>query len=160
MRPGAPDRRVLGTPVQGVGRLKVNKPPRPVDDDGRNTEPGVRRSSEPQLRCTTSCGAEFRTRLSQSKPSTKSYGREAFTGISCKHKEMTPASHGSVRGSNSWEARVRSPELKTQSSETQERAARPSKPVDTVELQKVAAGDMGEKAKNLCALYGRRDGQG
>lgn len=62
-----------------------------------------------------------------------------------------PASHGSVRGPESWDARVRSPELRTQSSEAQERAARLSKPVDTGELQKVAAGDMGGESKGLCA---------
>ncbi|KAJ7900827.1 hypothetical protein B0H13DRAFT_1883310 [Mycena leptocephala] len=120
-------------------------------DDCVTAEPIVRRSSEPELRCTTSWGAEFRTRLSQSKSSSKSYGREAFTGISCKHTEKTPASHGSVRGPESWDARVRSPEVRTQSSEAQERAARLSKPVDTGKLQKVAAGDMRGESKGLCA---------
>ncbi|KAJ7891455.1 hypothetical protein B0H13DRAFT_1887226 [Mycena leptocephala] len=43
------------------------------------------------------------------------------------------------------------PRMRTQSSEAQERAARLSKPVDTGELQKVAAGDMRGESKGLCA---------
>ena len=88
----------------------------PVDDGGANTEPIFRRSRRPpQLRCTTSSGAKFWIKRSQSKPSTKSGVREAVTGTLFKHIEMTPAWHGSIRSPEGWEASVQSPELITQS---------------------------------------------
>jgi hypothetical protein len=66
---------------------------------------------------------------------------------------MMPASYGSIRGLESWDVCVWSPELRTQYSEAQECAARLLKPVDTGKLQKVAVGD---KTK-VCALAGQGD---
>ncbi|KAJ7640600.1 hypothetical protein B0H17DRAFT_1148935 [Mycena rosella] len=109
----------------------------PVDDACPNAEPSVRRSSVvPSF-----------TKWSQSKPSTKSQGREAVTGTLDKSIETMPASHGSVRGPEGWEACVGRPELITQSRETQDLAVRPSNPVNIGVSQKVARDDMGEKAK-------------
>ncbi|KAJ7933633.1 hypothetical protein B0H13DRAFT_2503237 [Mycena leptocephala] len=114
--------------------------------NGRGTT--LQRSSEPQLRCTTSCGAELWTWWSQSKLSTKSQGREAATGILLKDIEMTPASHGSVRGPESWESQVHRPELMTQSRERQELAARPSNSVDMGKLHKLARDDIGGESRD------------
>jgi hypothetical protein len=100
----------------------------------------------------TSSGAEFRIKWSQSKPSTISEARDAVTGTSFKHIEMRPVSHGSVSSPESWDARVRSPELITQSRETDDLAARTSNIVDTATLQNVLKEDIREKSKSRCAL--------
>ncbi|KAJ6611858.1 hypothetical protein B0H10DRAFT_2054808, partial [Mycena sp. CBHHK59/15] len=118
--------------VLGISEGEGTAPGPSVDTDkaekrtpgfAMDDEPSVRRSSAPLLRCTTTCCADLCTSWTQSKPRTKSQGKEAVTGTSRRRIEMTPALQGSVSGSESWEPRVGIPELITQSRETQELAA-------------------------------------
>ena len=121
----------------------INGPPcTSIYDDCTDIEPIVWRSSEQDRRYTTGCRAEFRTWWSRSKPRIKSQGREAVTTTSWKHIEMLPASHGSVRGPESREARVLSPEFMIQSRETEDLGKWSSNLVHTCTLQNVAREDM------------------
>ncbi|KAJ7912272.1 hypothetical protein B0H13DRAFT_2271688 [Mycena leptocephala] len=69
-----------------------------------------RRSSGPELKCTTSSKVELQTNWNQSKLSTRSEGEEAATGLSFRHIKMNPVLHGSDRRPEAREFRVRSPE--------------------------------------------------
>ncbi|KAJ6471261.1 hypothetical protein C8R47DRAFT_1200209 [Mycena vitilis] len=102
----------------------------PLDSDPDSVAPtltkGCWRSMEPESTCTTSSGARDRANVNQSRPSSRSEERESVTGMLFKRIEMTPTSDRSVRGPEICESSVRSPDLLTQSEETQVVAAWPS----------------------------------
>ncbi|KAJ6500177.1 hypothetical protein C8R47DRAFT_1068408 [Mycena vitilis] len=81
------------------------------------------KSMEPESRWTTRWGAQDRAKSNQSRPSNRSEEGESATGTSFKRIEMTPTSEGSVRGPEICESSTRSPDLMTQSRETEEVAA-------------------------------------
>ncbi|KAJ6533603.1 hypothetical protein B0H19DRAFT_1241571 [Mycena capillaripes] len=115
-----------------------------------------RRSSAPELKCTTSPEVELQTGWNQSEPSTRSEGKEATTGMSFRHMEKKPVLDGSDRRPEAREFRVRSPEFITRSRESEQLAALPLNIAETGRLQKVAEEDMEGEGKNLylrCAIF-------
>ncbi|KAJ6543026.1 hypothetical protein B0H19DRAFT_1239191 [Mycena capillaripes] len=110
-----------------------------------------RRSSAPELKCTTSPEVNLQTGWNQSEPSTRSEGKEATTGMSFRHMEKKPVLDGSDRRPEAREFRVRSPEFIAHSRESEELAALPLNTAETGRLQKVVEEDMeGEGKKCRC----------
>lgn len=81
---------------------------------------------------------ELQTNWNQSKPSTRSEGKEAATEMPFKNIDRTPASHGSDRRPEAREFWVGTPEFIIQSRETEELVALSLNAAETGTLQKVA----------------------